>query len=71
MVGAAFSTVDQSDIRGSSLWLAVMVMIRRELPRTRIVGQVVDLPHRTIEDSPFREPPRPSPTLLQERFSFS
>src|SRR6266850_3383191 len=32
---AARSTVDHSDIRGSSARLAVMVVIRRELPRTR------------------------------------
>src|SRR5439155_13572973 len=31
---AASSTVDHSDIRGSSARLAVMVVIRRELPRT-------------------------------------
>jgi hypothetical protein len=40
------STIDQSDIRGSSLWLAVMVVIRRELPPTKVVGQAFDLPHR-------------------------
>lgn len=38
-VEAAVSTVDHSDIRGSSLKLAVMVVIRRELPRTIVVDQ--------------------------------
>jgi len=40
-VEAAGSTVDHSDIRGSSLKLAVMVVIRRELPRTNVVDQGV------------------------------
>jgi hypothetical protein len=37
-VQAALSTVDHSGIRGSSAWLAVMVIFRRELPRTNVRG---------------------------------
>jgi hypothetical protein len=54
-----FATVDHSDIRGSkphnrdpSGCLGLSGRVRSE-----------DLPHRTIEDSPFRVPPRPLPTL--------
>src|SRR5437867_7285898 len=39
-VEVADATVDHSDIRGSSSGLAVMVMIRRELPRTKLVSWV-------------------------------
>lgn len=38
-VEAAITTIDQSDIRGSSQRPANMVMIRRELPRTKIAGR--------------------------------
>jgi hypothetical protein len=41
MVETARSTVDHSDIRGSSRRLAVMVVIRRELPPTSCVGATV------------------------------
>jgi hypothetical protein len=37
--GQRVSTVDHSDIRGSSARLAIMVVIRRELPRTKHAGQ--------------------------------
>lgn len=37
-VEAAVTTIDQSDIRGSSSVLAGMVVIRRELPLTRDAG---------------------------------
>src|SRR5205814_4215686 len=33
-----------------------IIVIRRELPRTKGAGLVRDLPHRIIEDSPFRVP---------------
>ena len=36
--GQQSSTVDHSDIRGSSARPAIMVVIRRELPRTKIAG---------------------------------
>src|SRR5687767_11458991 len=36
--GQRSSTVDHSDIRGSRQSLAIMVVIRRELPRTRVAG---------------------------------
>src|SRR5258708_7781984 len=36
--GQQSSTVDHSDIRGSSARPAIMVVIRRELPRTRVAG---------------------------------
>ena len=42
-----------------------MVVIRRELPRTSVVGQVGILPHRRVEGPPFRVRPRPTPALLQ------
>jgi hypothetical protein len=45
---AAVSTVDHADIRGSAE-AAVMVMIRRELPLTRLVGLATTT---TAEDSP-------------------
>ena len=35
------STVDHSDIRGSSAKPAIMVVIRRELPRTKDAGPAV------------------------------
>ena len=50
------STVDHSDIRGSGAGPAVMVVIRRELPRTRDASPAKSLSHRTVEDSPFRVP---------------
>ena len=43
-----------------------MVVIRRELPRTRIVGQADGLPHISVEGSPFRVRPRPTLDPLQE-----
>lgn len=36
--------------------LAVMVMIRRELPRTRFAGPAMSLSHRSLEDPPSRLP---------------
>jgi hypothetical protein len=36
-IEVAFSTVDQSDIRGSSR----IIVIRRELPHTRIAGPAI------------------------------
>jgi hypothetical protein len=45
---AAVSTVDHADIRGSAE-AAVMVMIRRELPLTMLVGLATI---KTVEDSP-------------------
>jgi hypothetical protein len=44
-----FSTVDHADIRGSA-FAAIMVAIRRELPRTGLAGW---LPHNVIEVSPW------------------
>jgi len=64
-VEALSATVDHSDIRGSSLGPAVMVVIRRELPRTNVVGQTCGLPHSRREDPPVRVYPRPPLTLLQ------
>lgn len=43
-----------------------MVVIRRELPRTRVVGQAGGLPHRSVEGSPFRVRLRPTLAPLQE-----
>lgn len=51
----AVSTVDHADIRGSAE-AAVMVMIRRELPLTRLVGLATIT---TAEDSPSPRPARP------------
>jgi hypothetical protein len=65
-VEVADATVDHSDIRGSSSGLAVMVVIRRELPQTRLVGQGLALPHRDIEGPPFPCAPRPTLALLQQ-----
>jgi hypothetical protein len=50
---AAYATIDHSDIRGRNR----MVMIRRELPRTKRAGWVRK-PYRieSLEDSPFRGP---------------
>ena len=62
----ADTTVDHSDIRGSSLGPAVMVVIRRELPRTIVVGRGGSPPHRISEGPPFRLAPRPPLALLQE-----
>jgi hypothetical protein len=57
VVEAALSTVDHSDIRGSTLMgCAVMVVIRRELPRTTCASWAWGLSHRIYEDSPFRVP---------------
>jgi hypothetical protein len=53
------STVDHSDIRGSGRTPAVMVVIRRELPRTSHAGLAGGRSHRTDEGSPFQVPPRP------------
>ena len=54
------STVDHADIRGSAE-AAVMVMIRRELPLTRLVGLATIT---TAEDSPSPRPARPLTHLL-------
>jgi len=51
----AESTVDHADIRGSAE-AAVMVMMRRELPLTRLVGLATIT---TVEDSPSPRPARP------------
>ncbi len=49
------STVDQSDIRGSDLGSAVIIVIRRELPRTRDASQTTKgLSHSVLEDPPVR-----------------
>ena len=37
-------------------WPAVMVVIRRELPRTRVASPASGLSHRSVEDPPFRGP---------------
>src|SRR6266704_6752451 len=37
-------------------WPAVMVVIRRELPRTSIASPAMGLSHRSVEDPPFRGP---------------
>src|SRR5947207_14058755 len=37
--------------------LAVMVVVRRELPRTRVAGPARGLSHRSAEDPPSRVPP--------------
>jgi hypothetical protein len=60
-VEAAPATVDHSDIRGSSLGLAVMVVIRRELPRTSVAGPANGRPHRSQRGLSFPWPPRPLP----------
>ena len=65
-VEVADATVDHSDIRGSSGWLGVMVVIRRELPQTSFVGQGLALPHRMNEGPPFPCAPRPTLALLQQ-----
>src|SRR5438046_10494486 len=41
--------------------LAVMVVIRRELPRTRVAGPARGLSHRSAEDPPSRVPPHRRP----------
>ena len=50
------STVDHTDIRGSGLTPAVMVVIRRELPRTQVASRVRGPSHRWNEGPPFRVP---------------
>src|SRR5262245_32206998 len=41
-----------------------MVVIRRELPRTRVVGQARGLPHRAGRGSSYPCPPRPTRALF-------
>jgi hypothetical protein len=59
----AESTVDHADIRGSAE-AAVMVMMRRELPLTRLVGLATIT---TVEDSPLPRPTRPPTHSLARR----
>ena len=52
--GQQSSTVDHSDIRGSSARPAIMVVIRRELPRTSVAGPATKACRIGVrEDSPL------------------
>src|SRR2546428_978504 len=67
------STVDHSDIRGSGLGPAVIIVIRRELPRTCGANLASGLSHRVLEGPPFRVPldRRPPCFHSEDPFDFS
>ena len=66
------STVDQSDIRGSDLRSAVIIVIRRELPRTRDANPAPKgLSHSVVEGPPFRVPLDRRPTCAHLSLSRS